>query len=167
MCQFFSSIVTRQGDILWNEYTNSHEDLVEYFNLRDDNNLQHFVRCEFTPKENKYADVEHYTLKVDEKTKPKWFVEIQEATKEKMSVIISKMIIRGEKNLLLGGCYILDNAKVNKIKNVVVKSMSNSQVNEMWDNSQVNEMWENSQVKKMWGNSQVKKNNSKHKTPKE
>ena len=146
--------------------------------------MDYFVRCEFYPQDNNdMGDADKYELRVDENFTPEWFEEFRESVTNKMRTIIKNMIVTGDRDCLIGGAYILKNAKVgflnycrivwasnstvnemrdnstvNKMldNSTVNKMLDNSTVNEMWDNSTVKEMWDNSTVKEMWDNSTVK-----------
>ena len=167
MCKFFSSIVTRQGEILWHEATDSHEDLVHHFKLKDNNLLGKFVRTEFYPDDvNDSGDVDKYKLRVDEESTPEWFKEIEEATTEKLRAIVSRIIVKDDIEFALGGVYVLaGKAKISVLKNgrvvmmwdssQVGKMLGSSQVGEMWDSSRVETMWGSSRVETMWDSSQV------------
>lgn len=48
MCEFLSAVVMKNGDIIYNPYTDAHEDLVALHNLRD-NREGKFARVEFKP----------------------------------------------------------------------------------------------------------------------
>ena len=157
MCNFKSAIVTRNGKLLHNAFLDSHEDIVDLFNLHD-NGMDNFVKVEFIPH-GKFWEIDNYKFKIneyDEYKVPSWWTkELEEKTIQNLTKIIKNMIFSGKRKILVGGKYILYNAEINKIANCVIQTMDNSQVNEMWGNSQVNEMWGNSQVNEMWGNSQV------------
>lgn len=109
MCQFKSAIVTRTGDVLHHDMTDSHEDLIAYFGLRDDNHLDHFVRVEYRPYDTgDLPNVEKYNLIVDEGEVPNWFNEFRESTVEKMRAIVSRYILRDvERKIILDGCWII------------------------------------------------------------
>ena len=156
MCKFFSSIVTRQGEVLYNQFIDSHETLVQIFKLRDDKPMNYFVRCEFYPQDdNDMGDADKYELRVDENFIPEWFEEFRENVTNKMRTIIKNMIVTGDRDCLIGGAYILKNAKVGFLNYCRIVWASNSTVNEMRDNSTVNKMLDNSTVNEMRGNSTV------------
>jgi hypothetical protein len=144
----------------------SHENLVDLFDLKDKND--YFVRVEFTPTDNKYADVSAYVLRVDEQSVPAWFEDFRESVTEKLRGIISKAIITGDRRIVVEGEWILSGeARIERLCGGRVIQMSDSsqvgemcgssQVGEMCGSSQVGEMWDSSQVGKMCGSSQVGK----------
>ena len=164
MCQWKSAIVTRQGEVLHHWNVDSHENLVDLFDLKD--KLDYFVRVEFTPTDNKYADVSAYVLKVDEKATPAWFEDYRESVTEKLRAIISRAIITGGRRIIVDGEWILaGEAKLERLcGGRVIQMWGSSQVGEMWgssrvgkmrESSQVGEMWESSQVGEMWGSSKI------------
>ncbi len=157
MCKFYSAIVMRNGDLLHNENLTSHEDIIDLFNINDNQfNCDKFVRVEYSPDENKdLPDITKYVLRVDESTTPDWFEKHREFITEKLKDIVQRRIITGNHKLLTGGLYVVKDAEIRRIKSAVVVYLQNSHVNEMRENSQVNEMWENSQVNEMRENSHV------------
>jgi hypothetical protein len=112
MCRFFSSIVTRDGRILWHPVTDQHELLIEHFSLDDKTDhgaaMERFVRCEFYPKNPADgAKLEMYRLRIDEAAIPSWMDgERQAETTTRMAEIIRGMIVT-DKRLLLGGVWIV------------------------------------------------------------
>ena len=85
MCNFFSAIVLRNGDVLWHEATDSHSDLVAHFQLPDNGECRHFAKVEFTPAEKdgvlQYGEPDSYIMRVDEPTSPSWFEDVRGAVK--------------------------------------------------------------------------------------
>lgn len=78
MCNFFSALVTRDGKVVWDGNSSSHEDLIAKAGLKDDKlEDRDFVRVEYTPSKNGLftLDRKDWAFKVDEKgTLPTWFV---------------------------------------------------------------------------------------------
>jgi hypothetical protein len=155
MCNFKSAIVLRNGDLLHNPFLDSHEDLIELFNLRD-NGLDHFVRVEYTTSERKDI-IENYKLNIDETSVPEWFEEFRERITDQLKCIVNNMIIREDRKFIIDECIILaPGVTIDKIQHCVILEMrENSTVNTMRENSTVNTMLGNSTVKTMWGNSTV------------
>src|SRR5262245_53588078 len=122
MCQFFSAIVLKNGDVLWHEATDSHHELISHFKLPDQNLCSHFCKIEFTPKSREdglsdFGNADGYSLRVDEATEPSWFAEIRETVTKKCREIIRSMIVDDARPLVLGGCRILvSGAKVDSLK---------------------------------------------------
>jgi len=147
MCKFKSAIVLRNGDILHNDFTDSHEDLIELFGLVD-NGKENFVRIEFSTDGKRLDKIENYSLIVDEKSTPAWFEEIRESATGQMKTIVSNMIISENQKIIAGRAVILTgNAVVNKIRHCIIHEMrESSQVGEMWESSRVGTMRESSRV---------------------
>jgi hypothetical protein len=169
MCKFKSAIVLRNGDILHNDFTDSHEDLIELFGLVD-NGKQNFVRIEYATNGKRLDKIENYQLKVDENSTPEWFEEIRESTTGQMKTIVSKMIISENVKIIIGRAVILTgNAIVNKIRHCIIHEMwgssnvgvmrESSNVGVMRGSSNVGEMWGSSNVGEMWGSSNVGEDN--------
>jgi hypothetical protein len=159
MCHFLSAIVLPSGEILCDpEHTDSHEDLLEHFNIRDTVTTQgRFCRVEFTPPEDhsKILDFSTWFLKVDEESTPEWFD--HEAVRAKLTDKIKGMIIQDHRKFVLGGCWILvDGAEIGRLKNGKVALMIGmSTVEEMCGTSKVGVMRGTSKVEAMYESSKV------------
>ena len=156
MCKFYSAIVLRNGDLIHNPFTTSHEDLIEENNIKD-KGLDFFVKVEYSPKNDNLSDIKEYKLNVDENSVPEWFEEYRVDIENKLYHIVENMIITTNQQMICGRAIILTgDIIIQRLKHCLVYEMwGNSQVKEMRGNSQVNVMWDNSQVNVMWGNSQV------------
>jgi hypothetical protein len=156
MCQFKSALVLKNGDVIYSDWTDSHEDLIDMLELSDEGN-GNFVRIEFVPKDNKYADAEFYALKIDQPDTPEWWTTaLAEHTTDYMREIIKRMIIKTEKKCLVGGSYILDGAQIGRcIHANVIVMFGSSKVGEMRESSKVGEMWGSSKVDVMLESSKV------------
>jgi hypothetical protein len=163
MCKFFSGIVMRNLDIIHDaEHTDSHEDLISVNNIKDGNVQlygQGFARFEFTPPKNSktIGDISTWNFHIDENVIPNWATENFQEIRAKIERIVNRMFINDERQLLLGGCWILlENAEIVAAKCTKIAHMSgNSVVNNMSGNSVVNNMYDNSVVNNMYGNSVV------------
>lgn len=71
MCNFFSCIITKTGDVLFTE-SESHEVVVSRSGLVDD--LNHFVRAEYTTEAG---------LSIDERTIPEWYERVAAKARER------------------------------------------------------------------------------------
>ena len=78
MCNFWSCIYTKSGDVLYDPLSDRHEDIVSQNKLIDktiDKDDMQFCRVEITPPNGDvFADVKLWTLKVDELARPEWFM---------------------------------------------------------------------------------------------
>ena len=172
MCNFLSAIVMKNGDIITApEYTNSHEDLIRAFSIKDteSNSLhQSFARVEFSPpKDGKnVGNFDTWMLTVDEQNVPDWLD--RGALRSKLIDLVRPHIIDGERDFLFGGWYIVEgkgNIKVGQRVNLIAmfdssqvgEMRGSSQVGEMLGSSPVGKMWDSSQVGELWDSSQVKK----------
>jgi hypothetical protein len=153
-----SAIVLRNGDVLRNPWTDSHEDLVRLFKLVDKKEGA-FARVEFRPAEvTDLATPGKYTLRIDEERMSPWFdADMQERVANQMRGWVKTMIIDGDVDLICGGAFILAaKAKVSTVKNCLIHVMlGSSSVGEMLGSSSVGEMRGSSSVGEMWGSSSV------------
>ena len=161
MCKFMSAIVLRPNgpvEVLRNAWTDSHDDLVELFNLRD-NNREAFARVEFCPKKPDTMDQpDTYVLTIDEQRCPEWFDDdLKAKVSNRMRGWVKAMIVSGDVSMLCGGAYILaKGAKVECVKSALIHvMMPGSNVGVMWESSNVGSMRESSNVGVMLGSSKV------------
>jgi hypothetical protein len=152
MCKFKSALVTRTGEVLLSEYTDAHEDLIAYFKLKDDRDpgdgMRPFIRIEFVPSEQ-IDNPKRYRLKVDEEVTPIWFGDdMQASVTEKMREYIRKMIVPDNRDILLGGEWILTG-------NAIIKKTEATRIYAMLGSSRVGEMRGSSKVGAMLGSSRV------------
>lgn len=76
MCQFKSGIILKNRIVLAPEGNESHSDLLESLNIKDNsvNMMKKFVRAELIPPNyNKAADINLWDFKVDQDFVPDWF----------------------------------------------------------------------------------------------
>ena len=75
MCNFWSCILTREGEVLWSKDTDSHEELVNRHDLNDRKlKDRDFVRIEINPVDATSKDRGDWRYKVDEEgTLPVWY----------------------------------------------------------------------------------------------
>ena len=158
MCEFKSAIVMRNGDILAHPLTDNHEDLIRLHKLRD-TKAGAFARVEFKPdRPEDLASPEKYKLTIDEQRCPDWFDEDKQLkVSETMRGWIKAMVIDGDADIIIGGCYILaKGAKVETCKSSrIVVMLDSSKVGSMRGSSNVGEMLDSSNVGAMWGSSNV------------
>jgi len=110
MCGYLSALVLRSGEVIQHEATDSHEDLVEWQNLKDESVVdKKFVRVEYTPKDfNDLADIDKYELRLDENEAPGWWdEEMQSNTERKLKAIAERRIVTEKRGVLLGGCWVI------------------------------------------------------------
>ena len=173
MCEFKSGIVLRDESLkggfklLMSPWTESHSDLIQMYNLRDDSRLR-FARVEFKPPTMDDADKpDTYKLRIDEDRCPEWFDdEMKESVSDRMRTYIKSIIIKNDVCLLIGGQFILSGkAKIETAKNCIITAMldssnvgemrDSSNVGVMRDSSKVGEMRDSSNVGEMWDSSKV------------
>ncbi len=167
ICIWASALVTKTGDVLHNFWTDSHEDLIAIFGMKDDGKAR-FCRIEFSPADPSKAHLlETYALKIDETDIPIWFDDdMRTSVIEKMTALIKRCIRGGAIKMLCGDVYILSpDAAVNAVKNARIVSMSgssnvvsmsgSSKVGSMSGSSKVGSMYDSSNVGSMYGSSKV------------
>ena len=75
MCQAFSCIITKKGDVLWQSGVDQHEKIIDIFKIKDDTtdgDLIKFAKIEITPDKGYLYPEDKWTLRVDENTTPRW-----------------------------------------------------------------------------------------------
>ena len=75
MCQAFSCLFMKNGEVLWKFGTDSHEDLIRAAKLTDDGREQTFVRVEITPRNQSYLRPDKWVYRVDQGNRPEWYRE--------------------------------------------------------------------------------------------
>ena len=166
MCKFKSAIVVRDDAskggfrLLMSPWTESHEDLVTYCKLKDNDAFRiNFARVEFSPSSMDKAHlVDEYKLRLDEDRAPDWWSdEIRDGVAAKMRDYIKSIIVTGNVGLLMGGQFILaPGAKVEASRAVVIAAMcGTSSVGTMSGTSSVGTMSGTSSVGKMLDTSSV------------
>ena len=78
MCKAFSCIVAKSGEVYWQTGIDSHDELIEKFNLRHrddttDKQEIRLARVEITPDEGYLYPEKNWTLEIDEDIKPIWW----------------------------------------------------------------------------------------------
>src|SRR3990167_4548099 len=161
MCQFFSGLAFKNGDIHYNPMTDSHEYLIEERELDDKVDIssvnRNWVRFEYTS--DKLSDLKTYKLKIDESSTPGWCdKEYKDNLVEKLRVIVKSMILCDvEKKILIGGCWILTGGSIidKTVSARIILMDKTSKVGEMCETSQVGVMRGTSKVGVMWETSKV------------
>ena len=157
----------RNGDLFFNAWTDSHEDLVAINNLRD-NRDGNFARVEFSPKDKADLDKpEKYKLVVDEARKPDWFDEAMEVkTVDRLKSIIARMVVNDERKMLCGGAYILGSkAKIGSVKNARIVAMmgkaeagsvsGSSQISDVWGSAKISDVRDSATISGVWGSATI------------
>ena len=75
MCQAFSCLFMKNGEVLWKFGTDSHEDLIRAAKLLDDGREQTFVRVEIAPRNQSYLRPDKWVYRVDQDDRPEWYRE--------------------------------------------------------------------------------------------
>lgn len=161
MCNFLSAILLKNGDVLCNPLLDSHEDLLDYYNVHQGYiGEQGFARLEFLPPENDLGqpveyDIENYKLKVEEDRWPEWLLQDTLHTKvvPKLKAILKKMVITPTSQeafgkILVGGCWILaPGAQLDTVKAAFIRSMyGDSSIQRLENNSMLGIMYDNSSI---------------------
>jgi hypothetical protein len=80
MCEAFSCIVLRNGDVKWKFGMDSHSALLNEFNIQDsrptDAETMAFAKVEVTPDNNNYINPDHWSLHIDQEIAPAWWTEV-------------------------------------------------------------------------------------------
>jgi hypothetical protein len=136
MCQFLSAVVTKD-EIYTSDVSDSHEDILQANNLKDDPTV--IVRVEYT-SDTKH-DVDSYALSIDQDEIPDWFTEKrQEQVTRALKRIVKRMVLTtGNYRMLLGGKWVLaGDVQVDDVKSACIVSMSgSSSIGSMYDSSRI------------------------------
>ena len=142
MCKFLSAIVTRRGDVFCNPMIDSHEDIIEYFDIKD-GKVNHIVRVEFSPVEEKDLDkIELYKFRVDEESTPKWFdEELKDKVIRKLKSILKGIIITEDRKILVEGAFIISGSKIGKVLDCRIVSLCGGTINAVCGGT-INVVWD-------------------------
>ncbi len=154
MCNFFSAVVLKNGDVLSHPMIDSHSELVEYFTLPDANaHIQHFAKVELTPTtQESWLDPSLWAFRVDEPVVPVWWTdELAAQVESEMRRRVAAMIITDDSHpLLVDGCWIVGGeAKIREVRSGRIVRMWGGTLTEMWGGT-LTEMWGGT-LTKMWG----------------
>src|SRR5574343_580309 len=114
MCNFFSAIAFKNGDIFSHEFVDSHENLITLAGLSDTTTSanREWCRVEFIPQ-GELWEVEKYSLKYDEETAPAWFDEVKETIERKCAHLFNSIIIYQDTELIIGRrCIVIPNVNI-------------------------------------------------------
>jgi hypothetical protein len=121
MCQFFSGIVLKTGELLYLDGVDSHEDILSHYKIPDISINSNFCRVEFVPRYRPW-DLKDYTFKIDQEKPSWWNDKIELKTIRKIKLVINKYIVKKDVDILPTGIFILspdiiiDNAGYSTIK---------------------------------------------------
>jgi hypothetical protein len=107
MCNFFSAVFTRQGDVYHLSGVNSHEDIIAYYNLKD-GQTRLIARAELIPpSDTSIAEASQWTFRIDESDPPEWVKDVQDSVELRMRDIVSRMIVTEDMPVLPAGQWIV------------------------------------------------------------
>jgi len=98
MCNFFSVLILKNGDLRWHPLIDSHTKIARLFQLPD-NGRDEYAKAELTPPtivfSDDWLDPSKWNWRIDEPTRPAWLDEV-EARAEKSARAVVKTFIRDE-----------------------------------------------------------------------
>ena len=124
MCNFLSAIVTKEN-LYVHDMLDSHEDIIDFFELRDDPNL--ICRVEYRPDDScDLAEIEKYVLRVDQESAPDWWESRKEHIESALRGNVKARIVTTKRKLLTAGAWILKDAIVDKLVSAKIVAMCGS-----------------------------------------
>jgi len=138
MCNFFSAVFSRSGEMYYDPTLDSHEEIISVYRMRDAA-FSHICRCELIPpfpveeiSDNKpdlgFADwvrLANWHFSIDEARTPDWVdEEMEQKMREKMEGAVRKMFVTKREAILSGGRFIVfPNVIVERLRgNVMVNA---------------------------------------------
>jgi len=149
MCNFFSALVLRNGDVLHHPMLDSHSDLVTYFKLPDETaHHQHFAKIELVPVD--WLDAATWRFQLDAETAPGWWTEVAQAAEEACRAIVAKMMLRsGEHRLVVDGCWIVGGT-------AIVRDVRAGRIVQVRDSAQIHDVRGSAQIHDVGGSAQIR-----------
>jgi hypothetical protein len=164
MEKFYHILIKQDGSIIHDTFATNHKDLELKWLSPKERQKKNYFKAYFSPKENhKLIDVNNYELINAEIYYPDWFTDLmREETIEKLKAIISGMIIRTRKPLLLHeGAILANGAVIDEVKHSIIFGMyekakiktldESSDVRDMTDETSIDVMRDGTRVLNMWG----------------
>jgi hypothetical protein len=147
MCDFFSCIVRKNGEVLFDADVDSHEELKKKFKLDDTKTGElGWLGVELTPTDGSiFSDIATWKIKVHElSSEMVWWNRNAKTFEKKIrdaaaEVYVSRVLAGQKIDTLMQGRYFLKDCDVKALKgSVSIKEMcGSSTVQEMWDSSTV------------------------------
>jgi hypothetical protein len=169
MEKFYLVLIKKDGTIVHDIFATSHKDLINKYLSNDEIKAEQFFMAQFSPKEgHRLDDVDNYVLINSGMFYPDWFSgEFREQVMLDLMAIITDMIVRGRKKLLLHEGVILSKMTVvDEAKHCVIFGMydearidvldESSEVVMMTDDAMIQEMRDGSKVTEMYGYAKVR-----------
>ena len=170
MCQLFSAIVLKNGEVIPCEYIDSekqfsHTEQLIKLKIKDEtSDAEHleFARIVINPPDGDTfnTDYDKWIFKIDQTITPKWWTKIDEKNCYKaLKANIGNYVFIGKNIDLLKNCsiYAAKDCKIEKMEAAQIAILAgSSSVNMMWGSSSVKEMRGSSSVNVMGGSSSVK-----------
>ena len=99
MCNFFSGIVKKDKSVLWLPGVDSHDEIIEHFELKDNTNdprKMTFARFEITRGAAKIENLQDWVFRVDERIAPDWLSPAHEnAARKVFDVYLGAQLLKG------------------------------------------------------------------------
>jgi hypothetical protein len=169
MNKFYLVLIKKDGTIVHDIFATSHKDLINKYLSNDEIKDEQFFMAQYCPKEgHRLDDADNYVLINSGMFYPNWFTgEFREEVMTDLKIIISNMVVRGRKKLLLHEGVILSKMTVvDEAKHCVIFGMYDearidvldeaSEVVLMTDDAMIQEMRDGSKVTEMHGYAKVK-----------
>jgi hypothetical protein len=144
MCNFLSLIVTKDGDVFYDETTDSHEKIISDHKLIDDTNDKYkrqFVRVEITPPDNNvFKPVSEWNFKIDEGETPLWWrAGLEKASRAVCTDYVNKIVFENKDGIEIksGRAFVKKCSTVKAYGSSTVNAYGSSAVN-AYDSSTVN-----------------------------
>jgi hypothetical protein len=157
MCNFLSGIALKNGDVLTHPMLDSHSDLVRYFKLPDTvAYVERFAKVELTPAD--WMDPATWRFRLDEEMVPAWWEDVAAKVEQTLRSIAGRMIIRGEHELLVDGCWIIGGeAKVRDVRSGrIMRVQDSATVSDVRGSATVRNVRGSATVRNVWGSATVR-----------
>jgi len=146
MCSRSFSGIALKREIRRLDWSDSHEDIIEWFGLPDD--PEQIVRYEYSPCNGEYDNLTAYRLKVKQDIVPDWWHDRADEIRSEMAGYVERCIVADRRKILGGGPWIL-------VDGAEIECTVNARIIGMYGSASINSMYRSAYVGRMCGSASI------------
>lgn len=151
--EFLPILIKHNGDVIHNVFATNHKDLIVKYISNEDEQSKNYFKATFSPiEDHRLDDIENYQFIINEVYIPAWFTDFMKLDViKKLKALISSMIIRNRKQLLLHeGAILVGNSCIDEIKHSIIFGMyDNTKINVVNEASEIHIMTDDACIEEM------------------